>query len=83
MKHGSRMFGMKRMKHNLWWSRKGAGAGGVTAMMTEEFCKVVEIKKVNRVMTGVTIFVEDMRRLIYGYASRCGRRFEEKRSLYE
>ena len=76
---------MKGRGYELWWSGKGAGAGGVGVMVKNGLCeKVVELRGVSdRVMIHVIVFEEDMLRLICGYAPQSGRSLEEKQSFYD
>ena len=52
-------------------------------MVKEELCeKVIEVRRViDRVMTVVIVFEEDVLRLICGYAPQSGKSFEEKQSF--
>ena len=71
---------MKGRRYRLWWSGKGDGVG---VMTNEELCvMVVEVRMViDRVMTVVVVFEEDVLRLICGYAPQSGRQLEEKQSF--
>ena len=53
-------------------------------MVKEELCKmVVEVRRVSDKVMTVVVFVEDVLRLICGYAPQCGRSLKEKRSFYD
>ena len=77
---GARMQGMKGRRYKLQWSGKGDGVGGVGVMVKEQLCeKVVEVRRVSDgVVIVVVVFVEDVLRLICGYAPQSGRSLEEK-----
>ena len=53
-------------------------------MAKEELCEnVAEARRASeRVMTVVAVLVDNVLRLIYGYALRSGRSFEEKSSFF-
>ena len=82
---GARILGMKGRRYRLWWSGKEDGVGGVGVMVIEVLCgNVVEVRRViNRVMTLVVVFEEDVLRLICVYAPQSGRSLEEKQSFYD
>ena len=63
------MLGMKGRRYKLWWSGKGDGVIGVGVIVKEKLCdKVVEARRVSDSLMSVVVFVEDVLRLICGYA---------------